>query len=74
MKGKRGFVRCGKCEKRDAPEWRTNAEGRRVFNVGTSRAMRCPDCSTVGDPYALRCRACCPTGHGTRFPEEEQTP
>lgn len=67
------YIRCSKCGHSDLPVKPLIKEGRivREYNVGTSTLMRCADCSADGstsgsNPYATMCRACCPTGHGTR--------
>lgn len=34
--------------------------------TGTATTMRCPDCADAKGA-ATKCRACCPTAHGTRY-------
>lgn len=66
------YVTCVKCGKTDKPH-----KDSIPYNVGTSTKMHCSDCDGVSEPSstlsryqggpATMCRACCPTGHGTRF-------
>lgn len=69
------YVKCVACGKVDAP-----CKDVVPHNVGTATVMHCSDCDGVpatewkpehryqGEP-ATKCRACCPTGHGTRLDE-----
>ena len=53
---------CETCGRRDVSE---------PGHVGTDVKMRCPDCCNATDPHARKCRNCCPTGHGTKWPALE---
>jgi len=55
------FVTCAKCGKVAKTDSTVIPH-----EVGTQKCMRCPDCAGE-DGKASMCRACCPTGHGTRF-------
>lgn len=61
MPGKTVVI-CENCSKPDVT---------RPGHVGTNREMRCPDCAGT-DGRAARCRKCCPTEHGTRWPVEAE--
>jgi hypothetical protein len=71
---KSDYLTCTRCGRLDTNDRRTVPH-----YVGTAKAMRCRDCgeqSTAAPAehvqlrrrggYALLCRRCCPTGHGTR--------
>lgn len=59
------YVRCRGCGQHDETH-RDPITLRK--HTGTATTMRCRDCAGP-DGCATLCRACCPTGHGTRFPE-----
>ena len=66
----RTYVTCAKCGCVDRPASTYPPV------TGTAATMVCPDCTagqynTYGHPLAGRCRACCPTGHGTHGYLEE---
>lgn len=75
MAKRKSYVQCAACGVTDKPgPIPPNADGE-TFNVGTVVTMDCPDCSAgkvnrYGTPQAQRCRACCPTGHATRWNAE----
>lgn len=66
---KHNAVTCAKCGRVDVG----HRDG--VMHVtGTAQMMRCRDCGDWPDisprgGYAQLCRMCCPTRHGTRFPQ-----
>lgn len=62
------YLKCAKCKKIDKPQKAVIENGIVIvpYNCGTAIDMRCPDCNEFGKPYAILCRDCCPTGHGTR--------
>lgn len=60
-KARKTYVICSACGKQDKPDTSVIPH-----NVGTSTVMRCRDCA-ADSPHASKCRACCPTGHGTRI-------
>jgi hypothetical protein len=67
MAKRKTYLTCTKCGKVDAPDTTVIPH-----NVGTATAMCCPDCAGdkdngYGHKLASMCRACCPTGHRTRF-------
>jgi|SRR5215831_9648654 len=70
---KKKYVVCAKCGKEDRPRKPTfDVDNAQIveYNTGTSTVMKCRDCGGDShDKHALRCRACCPTGHGTRLDE-----
>ena len=58
---KKTYVKCSVCGKTDKPD-----KAIIPHNIGTSTKMICPDCSDEPNNKAIKCRNCCPTGHGTR--------
>jgi len=74
MKTNKKYVTCVKCGKVDKPRKPTfDADGVTIttYNTGTATVMKCQDCGgNSHDKHALRCRECCPTGHGTRFEDD----
>jgi len=73
MAKKYTYVTCAQCGKVDKPRKPAfDADGVTIttYNTGTATVMKCQDCGgNSHDKHALRCRECCPTGHGTRFDE-----
>jgi translation initiation factor 2 beta subunit (eIF-2beta)/eIF-5 len=59
------YVVCVRCGRQDTPDTSVVPH-----NTGTATIMRCHSCADqrpAGDGYARLCRACCPTGHGTKW-------
>lgn len=78
MNARHDFMSCKKCGVKARRRWLVCercgvTDKTRPGHVGTSVAMRdCTECAGP-DRHVTLCRACCPTGHGTRFPDELQS-
>jgi hypothetical protein len=72
MARKAMYLKCAKCGVVDSSTTKHQRIHGMPDHVGTDVRMRCRDCadSASGSQHATMCRNCCPTQHGTLWPDK----